>query len=62
MLEGANEDAFRSLMLDILELRDGQFRAKMVGYEKHRINNVNIVKKIIKARGKQDGNVSEISS
>ena len=52
MLEGANEDAFRSLMLNILELRDGQFRAKMVGYEKHRINNVNIVKKIIKARGK----------
>jgi hypothetical protein len=62
MLEGANEDACRSLMLDILELRDGKFRAKMVGYEKHRINNVNIVKKIIKARGKQDGNVSEISS
>ena len=62
MLEGANEDAFRSLMLDILELMDGRFRDKMVGYEKHRINNVNIVKKIIKARGKQDGNVSEISS
>jgi hypothetical protein len=61
MFEGANEDACRSLMLDMLELKDGQFRAKMVGYEKHRINNVNIVKKIIKTRGKQDGNESKIS-
>jgi hypothetical protein len=43
MFERANEDACRSLMLDMLELRDGRFRAKMVGYEKHRINNVNII-------------------
>jgi hypothetical protein len=34
----------------------------MVGYGKHRVSNIYLVKKIIRARSKPDGNMSEISS
>lgn len=58
----ATEDSCRTAIIELLEVNDTKFRQKIIGYEKHWVNNMNLVNRIIKNRKKQNESSSDVSS